>query len=223
MPNYKILIGIDRDGTLIHDTGNFPGKNWPNETFELMPYVRQGLLAIKQIPGSKIVMITNQSGPARGIVKEEHLPEIHDHIQTLFPFKLDGSYVCTHVKQDYADKHNIQGEARAKYVTNCDCRKPNTGMLKQASMNLFGLPLEDLNSVYMIGDRPEDVQTGLNVGKNGIGVYVPSPVKDHAERLEEVVRLSTEAPGRVIIANSFLDAAVKIYCHYEYNKYSKSA
>jgi len=221
--DYRILIGIDRDGTLIHDTGNFPGKDWPNEKFELMDYVRVGLHLMKaQISEVnsqvKIVMITNQSGPARGIVREEHLPEIHEYIQKLLPFRLDGVYACTHVKQDYAERHNITGEAYAKYVTNCKCRKPNTGMLEQASMNLFGLPLKDLDIVYMIGDRPEDVQTGLNVGSNGVGVYVPSPVKDHAERLEEVVRLQQANPKRVIIASSFHDASIKLVCDFEYNK-----
>jgi histidinol-phosphate phosphatase family protein len=217
--NYRVLIGIDRDGTLIHDTGDFPGKNWPNEKFELMDYARVGLHLMKaQIPNVKIAMITNQSGPARGIVREEHLPEIHESIQNLLPFRLDGVYVCTHVKKEYAERHNITGEAYAKYVTNCKCRKPNTGMLEQASMNLFGLPLKDLDIVYMIGDRPEDVQTGLNAGSNGVGVYIPSTVKDHAERLEEVVSLQQANPKRVIIANSFHDASIKLVCDFEYNK-----
>lgn len=216
----RILIGIDRDGTLIHDTGDFPGKDWPNEQFELLENVRPGLLAMHtHILGSKLVMITNQSGPSRGIVKEENLPAIHENIQGLLPVRLDGTYFCTHITPAYAEKHKITGEAYEKYVTDCRCRKPKPGMLEQASIDLFKVPLSELDTVYMIGDRPEDVQTALNAGAKGIGVYMSSSVNGHEKRLEEVLKLKEENPERVLLASSFFDAAMQVVNNYEYHKY----
>ncbi len=220
---YRILIGIDRDGTLIQDSGNFPGRYWPNETFELMPYVREGLRLLKTIPGVKLVMISNQTGPARGIVKEEHIPEVNKCIESMLPDKLDGMYYCPHVSEEYAQKNKINGQLREKYVRECACRKPKPGMLEQAAMDLFNAPLAECDMVFMIGDRKADVMTAINAGNNGIGVFFPSDVAEHSN-LKEAIELQKQYGGkRVIVASNFLQAAVEIYCFFECNKTSKRA
>ena len=207
------LIGLDRDGLIIKDEGKYPGKDWPNETFELMPGVPKGLEILRKIKNAKLVMITNQSGPARGLVKEEHLAEINKAISSMLPFPLDGVYVCTHVKEDYAHKHNLKEqlseELYQKYVQNCNCRKPKTGMLEAAARELFGKELSKVGAVFMIGDRSSDVKCGLNVGPNGKGVFVPSDVQEHSS-LEEAQTLQKQHPGQVIVAKTFIDAAQAI-------------
>ncbi len=206
----KILFCLDRDGFIIKDKGGFPGKNWPNETFELMPYVEQGIRVLREIPNSKIVMVTNQSGPARRLVNEDHIPAINKHILDMLPVTVDGVYYCPHVKEDYAQKHEIKEPEYSKYVSNCDCRKPKTGMLEAASKEHFGVPLNGLTLVYMLGDRKSDVQTGLNVGRNGKGGFVPSEVAEHSH-LDEVEALQRSyGTERVFIGKTFVDLAVQI-------------
>lgn len=202
-----ILVGIDRDGTLIKDSGGFPGKNWPNEKFELMQEANIGLRILRNMPNTKLVMITNQSGPARRKVKEEHIAAINRHIQGMLSVALDGVYVCMHVPLDYARKHNIQEPEFSRYVENCNCRKPKTKLLEDAANDLFGRRLPECR-VYMIGDRVSDIQTGIVAG--GKGVFIPSSDEEHSD-LEEAYCLQKQEKNRVLIANDFLDAALKIY------------
>lgn len=143
---------MDRDGTVIEETG----------------YVRDAA-RVRLIDGSaravrkanqagfQTVIVTNQSGVARGLFTEEIVAEVHDRLRELLAehdARLDGIYYCPH--------HPEAGGER--YRKSCDCRKPAPGMLHRAHDEM-GI---DLASAYMIGDSLRDVEAGRAVGATTI-------------------------------------------------------
>ena len=91
--------------------------------------------------GHKIVVITNQPEISRGLITEDLIIEMHNKISKETGIK--SFYFCRH--DDFHD---------------CECRKPKTGMLLRAAMELD----LDLNQSYLIGDRWKDIQAGQKVG-----------------------------------------------------------
>ena len=103
----------------------------------------------------KVIVVTNQSGVARGYFTEEDLNNIHRHMVKVLLEKgarIDGIYYCPH--------HPDEG---------CNCRKPNIGLLLKAARE-FNL---DLKSCFIIGDRALDIEAGRRAGC--ITILVPSP------------------------------------------------
>ena len=99
----------------------------------------------------KAVVITNQSGIGRGLIKEEELKDIHEKMQAAFAEQgayFDGIYYCPHYLSSTIPAYNHD----------CDCRKPHPGMALKAAAELQ----IDLSGSYMIGDKVEDIQFGLN-------------------------------------------------------------
>lgn len=145
-------VFLDRDDTVIKDMVylNDPDK------IDILPRVCDavGTLNERNIP---VIIITNQSGIARGILDEERLTEIHLRLLDLLAgqgARIDAIYYCPHHPEGTVDE----------YTHACPCRKPEPGMLLQAA-NDFAL---DLSSCYMIGDKPMDVETIHRVGGKGI-------------------------------------------------------
>jgi len=137
-------IFLDRDDTLIHDSGYI---NHPSQV-ELIPYTAQALVEFKNL-GYKLVVVSNQSAVARGIVTEEVLAQIHEKLKTLLAKEnayLDAIYYCPYHPQGVIEKYRRES----------DCRKPNPGMLLKAAKDLD----IDLNNSWMIGDRPKDIAAG---------------------------------------------------------------
>ena len=146
MPSNAIFL--DRDNTLIHDPGYL---NHPSQV-ELLPHTAQSLIELKKL-GYKLIVVSNQSAVARGIVTEEILGHIHERLKTLLAKEnayLDAIYYCP---------FHPEG-AIEKYRKESDCRKPNSGMLLKAAKDLD----IDLNNSWMIGDSPRDTIAGKNVG-----------------------------------------------------------
>lgn len=134
-------VFIDRDGTINIDG---PYLDDPDR-FEMCPGVGEGVKKLKE-NGFKIIVITNQSGIARGYFTEEVLLSIHDRMKIefdLFGVKLDGIYYCPHHPDD-----------------NCDCRKPNTGLFEKAITEHD----IDVNQSYMVGDKILDIVAGQKIG-----------------------------------------------------------
>ena len=128
-------VFIDRDGTI---NVNFGYISNPDD-FKIYPGVKEGIKALKD-KGFKIVIITNQSGLARGYYSEEDLDKIHQKMKNeLTEDVIDAIYYCPH--------HPDWG---------CDCRKPNTGLLDKA---IKDLKIDPDNS-FLIGDRMLDVEAG---------------------------------------------------------------
>ena len=81
----KVIIGVDRDGTLIVDPGYYGSQaNW-RDSFRIVPYAIEGLSLLSGFfPNSYIIVFSNQSGPAQEIVKEETVYEINNLLKRTF-------------------------------------------------------------------------------------------------------------------------------------------
>ncbi|MGB6867740.1 MAG: HAD family hydrolase [Candidatus Aminicenantaceae bacterium] len=139
-------VFLDRDGTLNKDVG------YPNsfEAIEVYPYSYEAVRRINSA-GFLAVVMTNQSGIGRGLIEEKKVGDIHQRMLDLF-FKnnarLDGFYYCPH----------FINSVNPKYRKDCACRKPNPGMALKAAEDLNIL----LKESYMVGDKMEDIEFGLN-------------------------------------------------------------
>ncbi|MEA5000559.1 MAG: D-glycero-beta-D-manno-heptose 1,7-bisphosphate 7-phosphatase [Endomicrobiaceae bacterium] len=138
-------VFFDRDGTINHD------KHYLSDEKDLKIYsfAKKSILKLQQA-GFKIVIVTNQSGIARGFFSEGKLKKIHNKLIALLKeqgIKIDGIYYCPHGPDDI-----------------CDCRKPKTGMALQAAKDLN----IDLQKSYTIGDSVRDYLLGYNFGGKGV-------------------------------------------------------
>lgn len=212
--DYKVLIGIDRDGTIIYDNGMFPGSRWPaTDDLAIQQGVVEGLKLLRDVAEAdiRLAMVSNQSGPARKKVSIEHVPRVNAYINKMLKKQgawFDGVYFCPHVTADYAEKCIAEGkEIDPRFVKDCADRKPGIGLLEQAAREFWNCPLRDC-ARYVIGDRVEsDMMAAIYA--DGKGVFVPSDVKGRSD-LEEAKRLQEKYPGRIHIAHDFYAAALWI-------------
>ncbi len=138
-------IFIDRDGT-INEEVNY--LDHPDQ-LRILPRCAAAIKKINQ-HDIKTIVITNQSGIARGYFTEKRLQEIHDRLKGLLAHEgahLDGIYYCPHHPDD-----------------GCDCRKPASGMLKAAA-DEHGIELE---RSFVIGDQLSDIGLAHQVGAKGV-------------------------------------------------------
>jgi D-glycero-D-manno-heptose 1,7-bisphosphate phosphatase len=129
---------LDRDGTLIADV---PYLKNPEEVV-VPSEVIEGLHLLRKA-GFLLIIISNQSGIARGYFTEDDLAAVHARMEQLLlegGIELDGYYYCPHAPDS------------------CCCRKPATGMLEQACLD-FSI---DLSRSCMIGDNDCDMQLAKN-------------------------------------------------------------
>jgi D-glycero-D-manno-heptose 1,7-bisphosphate phosphatase len=141
-------VFLDKDGTLIDDVP----YNVNPKRIKLAMGAAQGAALLSQA-GYALVVVSNQSGVARGMFTEDALPGVERRIRELladFDVPLAGFYYCP---------HHPQG-AIPRYATHCTCRKPEPGMILQAAAEL-GL---DLTESWLIGDILDDVEAGHRAG-----------------------------------------------------------
>jgi D-glycero-D-manno-heptose 1,7-bisphosphate phosphatase len=139
---------LDRDGVLIRDVHHLTAAS----QIEILPGVPEALRRLRQ-NGWTVVVVTNQSVVARGLVTEEELEEIHQVLQERLSARggpVDAIYYCP---------HHPQG-AVARYRMVCDCRKPRPGLLLRAAEDL-GI---DLAASIMVGDTGTDIEAGRRAG-----------------------------------------------------------
>ncbi|MGD2108418.1 MAG: HAD family hydrolase [Phycisphaerae bacterium] len=139
-------VFLDRDGTIIEDSGYVKD---PNEV-RLIPGAADAVRRFSEA-GHLVVIVSNQSGVARGLFTEEDLSRVHDRFVALLEAegaKLDGAYYCP-----YLDGAEAEVEA---YRRKSGLRKPQPGMLLQAADEMD----IDLARSWMIGDAPRDVEAG---------------------------------------------------------------
>ena len=145
-------IFLDRDGTINEEVDFLTNPL----DLRLIPGAADAIREANE-SGFKVFIITNQSGIARGLLTEERLGEIHAALVSKLAghrAKIDAIYYCPH--------HPDFGQP--PYRSECDCRKPKTGMIDQA-VRAFGI---DVRKSFVIGDRMIDVQTGNNAGAASI-------------------------------------------------------
>ncbi len=145
-------VFLDRDGTLNEEMGYVNHL----DRFVLLPRVGQAIRLLNE-HGFKAVVITNQSGVARGYFTESLLHQVHQRMEDLLKKEgahLDGIYYCPH--------HPDAGTP--PYRQKCRCRKPDTGLVETAVKEL-GV---DCSKSYVIGDRGAELEFAHRIGAKGI-------------------------------------------------------
>jgi len=145
-------VFLDRDGTINEEVGYLDRL----EKFQLIPGAAEAIRLINK-SGMKTVVITNQSGIARGLFDEAFVEKTHSYLQDILRAEgasIDAFYFCPH--------HPTAG--RGQYLQTCDCRKPAPGLLLRAAEELR----IDPNCSYMVGDTLYDVEAGIRAGSRGI-------------------------------------------------------
>jgi heptosyltransferase-2 len=138
-------VFLDRDGTLNEDPGFLKSAS----ELKLLPGVAPALARLKAA-GARLVVVTNQSGVARGFLTLKDLEAIHARLEGLLEQSdapLDAIYFCPHHPDD-----------------GCRCRKPATGMVDRAVSELH----VDLRKAYLIGDHASDIQLAKATGVKAI-------------------------------------------------------
>jgi histidinol-phosphate phosphatase family protein len=150
------VVFLDRDGTLVAEKDCLRTA----DELELLPGVAEAIQRLNH-HGWRAVVVTNQPVIAKGWCTERELQNMHNKLETLLGREhtfLDRIYFCPH----HPEK-GFAGE-RPELKIDCDCRKPKTGMIRQAASDLNA----DLKRSWLIGDTTTDLQTAKNAGLKSI-------------------------------------------------------
>jgi D-glycero-D-manno-heptose 1,7-bisphosphate phosphatase len=148
----NIAVFLDRDGTINEEVGYMDSL----DKLKMIPAAYEAIRLINK-SRMKAIVVTNQSGVARGCFSEKLVMQAHDIIQADLLEKkasIDKFYYCPH--------HPTEG--KGIYLQNCNCRKPKPGMLLQAAHDLD----IELPDSYMVGDTYRDMEAAKKVGVKGI-------------------------------------------------------
>ena len=145
-------VFIDRDGTINKEVGYL-------DSLDKLVIYPNAFAAIKIInqSGMKAIVVTNQSGVARGYFTEDFVCQVHLRIQELLNVQdahIDAFFYCPH--------HPVEGQGG--YRQNCFCRKPEAGLLLEAEKEMD----IDLERSYVIGDAMKDIEAGFKAGSKCI-------------------------------------------------------
>lgn len=141
-------VFLDRDGVIIADTGYIDSV----KRVFFLPGVAENLKKLKE-KGFMLVIITNQSGVARGYFSEHTLKGINKNILDRLKtqgVEINGVYFCP---------HHPEGKIK-EYALQCNCRKPLPGMILQAAKELS----IDINTSFLVGDSERDILAGKRAG-----------------------------------------------------------
>jgi D-glycero-D-manno-heptose 1,7-bisphosphate phosphatase len=149
-------IFLDRDGVIIQNKSDYV-RNWREVKF-----LPGALLALKRLSALDrlIVIVTNQSAVNRGILSDEQVRVMNEQILAIIRAaggRVDGVYLCPHSPRE-----------------NCACRKPQPGLLLQATRE-FSI---DLSTSWMVGDALSDIQAGQAAGVRQCALLLTGRGKD---------------------------------------------
>jgi D-glycero-D-manno-heptose 1,7-bisphosphate phosphatase len=145
-------VFIDRDGTLIEEVGYLDRV----ERVVLYPWSIDAIRVLNRA-SLRLVLLTNQSGVARGFFTEAVVDEVHRHIASLLA---EGG---AHIDAYYHCPHHPDGKVEA-YTRTCDCRKPGRGLVDRAAAE-FGI---DPAQSFVVGDRWLDVELARVIRGRGV-------------------------------------------------------
>ncbi len=179
-------VFLDRDGTIIKDCG-YIGD--PDEV-RLLPGAADAIRRFSRL-GHLVVLVSNQSGVARGFFDEEALERVHTRLEEVLAEQgasLDGSYYCPYLAGSEATVDAFRRES--------ELRKPEPGMLLQAAHELH----IDLSQSWMVGDSASDMEAGRRAGcrtiliePNGLAAGEGGTAATHrVSTLREAVEIVTE-------------------------------
>ncbi|MDD2321077.1 MAG: D-glycero-beta-D-manno-heptose 1,7-bisphosphate 7-phosphatase [Geobacteraceae bacterium] len=169
-------VFLDRDGVINVEKEYL----YRVEDFEFLPGVPQALRLLKEA-GFLLIVVTNQSGIARGYYSLADVDRLHRHLQErLVPYGIavDGFYVCPH--------HPDHGTG--EFTVECSCRKPMPGMIEQAVVDFQIDPARS----YLVGDKTSDVAAGRAAGcrsllvKTGYGARDAAGVPDDVPIVDDL-------------------------------------
>lgn len=179
MTNHAVFL--DRDGTLNED----PGYLGDPSKVKLYPDVGQALAKLKNVMGFKLIVVSNQSGIARGLITKDDVELVNEQVNKLLSndnVSIDGFYYCSY-HPDYSSEEE------------CKCRKPSPEMVLKATRD-FNV---DLSKSYIIGDSNVDIECGMNLNLKTILVKTGQG-RESLSILQKRNKLPT------FVANNFLDA-----------------
>lgn len=141
----RAAVFIDRDGTIAEEVGYLNHVS----RFHMLPFVAPALRRLNEA-GYPAVVVSNQSGVARGYFPESLLQEVTERMTKQLSeagARVDAVYYCPHASSD-----------------NCLCRKPKAGMLDRAARE----HAIDLQRSFVVGDRYIDIELARNVHARGV-------------------------------------------------------
>lgn len=185
-------VFLDRDGTINKEVSYLSRE----EDIEILAGACEGIELLKK-NGFKIIVITNQSGVARGYFDEQRVMEINKRIGEMLAEKkaaVDRWYYCPHHPE----------AVNPVYRKFCRCRKPECGMIEQAAQDMC----IDLKRSFMAGDTLRDIEAGVRAGCRSILVTTGH---EDASIIQEIKRDNLKKIS--YIAKDLLDAGKWIVNH----------
>jgi D-glycero-D-manno-heptose 1,7-bisphosphate phosphatase len=183
----KPAVFLDRDGTLIEERGYLDRM----DLLTVFPWTVDALRLLKRA-GFTLVVITNQSALARGVIDETFLDAVHRELSARLArggAVIDRYYYCPHLADAPIERYRLA----------CRCRKPAPGMIEQACRELDLDPAAS----FMVGDRWIDVDCGVAAGTRAIRVLTghgaaepDSP--DHLAKASAILNNLMEAAGWIL-------------------------
>ncbi len=161
----RAAVFFDRDGTLIEDVGYLRNA----AGLQMIPGAGKAIRALNE-RDFLVFVVSNQSGVARELFSEADLVPIHQRLETELArdhARLDRIYYCPH--------HPTIG--KSPYTMSCECRKPQTGMLRRAMEDFPVNP----RRAFVVGDKVADMKAGLAAGARTVLVltgYGPSALQE---------------------------------------------
>lgn len=177
LPPLRKAIFLDRDGTINEECDYL----FRIEDCRFIPGVAEAIKRFNDA-GLLVVVVTNQSGVARGFYGVADIVALHGWMEGQLAAggaRIDAWYYCPH-HPEYGD------------ITDCDCRKPFPGMLLQAAAE-HGI---DLASSWMVGDKDADIEAGIAAGCRPLLVRTGYGAKHE-----------TKVSPDVVVVDTLLDAA----------------
>jgi len=172
MSKSKPAVFLDRDGVINKDNGYVSEI----DDFEFLEGAIEACIALKE-KGYLLVVVTNQSGIARGLFSEEQFHTLTEWMYWSMADRgvdLDGIYYCPH--------HSEAGIGEFKIE--CECRKPKPGMLNNA---IDDLKIDIENSI-LVGDKVSDIQAGIAAGvKTNYLVRTGKAITEEGETLATAI------------------------------------
>lgn len=162
-------VFLDRDGTI---NCSSPEYVYRAKDFRFTSGALPALRKLSQTD-YKIIIVTNQSGIARGLFTEKDLAALHQWMLKQFKkekIRIDKIYHCPHINED-----------------NCTCRKPKIGMLERAVKD-FGV---NLSKSWIVGDSVQDVGMGKEANLRTIFLGTKCPIKPHyrTQNLAQAIKI----------------------------------
>jgi D-glycero-D-manno-heptose 1,7-bisphosphate phosphatase len=165
-------VFLDRDGTVSVEMGYIHESDLPK--YALNPNAAKGMKRLQQA-GYKLILVTNQSGVARGYYPESTVHAVHarlEHLLSKEGVRLSGIYYCPHHPDPLGGndmgESDSAGRVQARPVKElcieCDCRKPLGGMgIRAAKEHQI-----DLSQSWMVGDKNADLGFAKALGLKAV-------------------------------------------------------